>query len=165
MKPGLIRYNMDGLNSFIKALDESGKYRIKVGVLGAKVNRKQGDTTQTNAEIGFKHEYGSYTENVPQRSFLRMPMNDKMKEILEMARMGGILLDLVAGDIKQVFKIIGVACESIIGDAFETRGFGNWKELSKYTIERKIQQNPDPLINTRQLQRAITSKVEEKGTS
>ena len=163
MKSGIIRYNMDGLNSFIKALDESGKYKIKVGVLGSKVNRKQGDTTQTNAEIGFKHEFGSYQENVPQRSFLRMPLNDKVAEILEMVKLGGLLLHLVAGDIKQVFKLIGVACENIIGNAFETSGFGNWKSLTAYTIARKIQHNPDPLINTRQLQRSITSKVELKG--
>ncbi len=165
MKPGVIRYNMDGLNSFIKALDEAGKYKIKVGVLGSKVNRKQGDATLTNAEIGFKHEYGSYEENLPQRSFLRMPINDKAAEILEMVRLGGVLLDLVAGDIKQAFKLIGVACESIIGEAFETGGFGNWAKLTDYTIERKIQHNPAPLINTRQLQKAITSKVELKGDS
>ena len=163
MKSGIVRYNMDGLNSFIKAMDGAGKYKIKVGVLGTKVNRKQGDTTLTNAEIGFKHEFGSYAEKIPQRSFLRMPMNDKMAEILEMVRLGGLLLLLVAGEIKQIYKIIGVACESIIGDAFETSGFGNWKPLTKYTIERKIQQNPAPLINSRQLQRAITSRVELKG--
>ncbi len=164
MKPGIVKYDMSGLNNFIKALDDSGKYRIRVGVLGSKVNRKKGDTTQTNAEIGFKHEYGSYEENVPQRSFLRMPMHEKMEEILEMVRMAGNILTLLAaGNFKQIYKLLGVACESIIGDAFETSGFGNWKPLSEYTIERKIQHNPDPLINTRQLQRSITSKVELKG--
>jgi phage gpG-like protein len=164
MKSKIIKFNMDGLNSFVRALDESGKFNVKVGVLGAKVNRK--DTAHlTNAEIGAKHEYGSPAENVPVRSFLRMPLQDKADEALDILQHEGLLGMLAQGKIGLIFKLLGVACENVVGQAFETGGFGNWKPLTAFTIERKIQHNPQPLIDTRQLQRSITSRVDQKGAS
>jgi hypothetical protein len=162
MKAKVVRWNMDGLNSFVKALDESGKFNIKVGVLGNKVNRKS-EGPLTNAEIGFKHEFGSYSERIPQRSFLRMPLQDKANDALDMLVKEGLLGMLAQGQLKLILKLLGVACENVIGQAFETAGFGNWKPLTKFTIERKRQHNPQPLIDTRQLQRSITSRVDARG--
>jgi hypothetical protein len=159
MKPAM-HYDISKLNSFVKGIAGAGKMYVKIGVLGAKVTRQQtpGEGL-TNAEIGLKHEKGSFAENIPQRSFLAMPLHEKTEELIALTKKVA-QADIEKGNIKAFLQKMGVACEQIIGEAFDTRGFGKWKPLTPFTIQRKIQNNPMPLINTRQLQRSVTSRVE-----
>jgi len=154
MKPE-IKYDLKKLDNFVRGLSQN--YYLKVGIMGSKASRR-GDGT--NPTIGSKHEFGSFTDRIPRRSFLRMPLFMKTEQILRDASKHS-LQALAAGNFKQVFVNLGIACETVIGMAFDTRGFGTWKALSARTIELKIGKNPAPLINTSQLRRSITSKVED----
>lgn len=158
-----IKVNVKGLKHLAKAL--SKKYSIKVGIQGNKAQRKNGDTSKTNAEIGFINEFGKHTgdTNIPARSFLRMPLtlhlsdylNKKKsfsKKAVEQASKEGKLLKLA--------KQVGIVAEEVIQDAFATRGFGNWKPNAPYTIALKG--SDSPLIDTGELRRSITSKVTKK---
>jgi hypothetical protein len=158
-----MKEDFKALNQFVAGLDKTRSMVVKVGILGNKNTRSSAIdmSAQTNSDIGAKHEYGSFADRIPQRSFLWMPLLMRGKEIMvDVAK--NAKADILAGRVKQALAKLGVACETVIGDAFETGGFGQWKPLSDFTIERKIQHNPQPLINTRQLQRSVTSVVEAK---
>lgn len=152
-----VDFDLTRLNTFVRQFGH--EYILKVGIMGAKTNRK-GTQGTTNAEIGAKHEFGSYINNIPRRSFLRMPLHSRANAIIN--ETGKDALPLVAsGNILQVIKNLGVSCVGQIHDAFKTRGFGTWPALKPETVLHKIQQNDQPLINTRQLERSITFKVEK----
>lgn len=155
MKPSM-HFDLSKLHQFIAGLEGTKKMVVKVGIMGQKVARGDGPT---NADIGAKHEYGSFSEHIPMRSFLRMPLHQKGEEIIaDTARHSKEAM--VAGNIKQVLVNLGVACETVIGKAFATGGFGQWKPLAPFTVEQKG--HSLILIESRQLERAITSKVESK---
>jgi hypothetical protein len=143
----------------LKQLLLSNTYRVKVGILGEKNQRAQGKGDEpgtTNAEIGVKHEFGM--EGLPVRSFLRMPLKTHLAGNLYKA---GFNADTVRKIIDEkslvsLFKKIGLVAERTVDDAFKTRGFGRWKPSNM--AEKKVHQT---LIETSQLRRSITSKVEK----
>lgn len=62
------------------------------------------------------------------------------------------------GDIKAIFADIGIAGESQIQEAFDTRGFGTWKENAPSTVESKG--SDAPLIDDGTLRAAVTHRVD-----
>jgi hypothetical protein len=156
-KTSAVKYNLTALDTFVKAFGNKG-WVVKVGILGNKNGRKEGPT---NSDIGAAHEFGSYSKHIPQRSFLRMPLHTKTNDILKLVGKQA-LYHLLHEDKKALLVDLGIACEQIIGEAFDTQGFGKWAPLEPTTIKSKIGQNPNPLVNTSQLRRSITSKVEHK---
>jgi len=143
------------LDALYKALKEN-KYVIRVGVLGGK-NARSGPG-QSNATIGAAHEFG--TKDLPIRSFLRMPIAEQFPKKLERA---GILNEK---DINQIIKNssmkdfankIGVLAVRTVLMAFDSGGFGKWKE-SKMEY-KKVKQT---LVETHQLRDSITYDVKAK---
>ena len=153
-----VKTDFSGLTRFMGWLKDSNKYAVKVGILGKKNNRSDGE--MTNAEIGLIHEYGSRTRNIPIRSFLRMPISVKSKDIIKMASINALKL-MTDGKGKQVFKNIGIACEAVIQDAFGSRGFGTWEGNRPSTIKRK--KSDSPLIDMGFLRKSISSEVIKNG--
>lgn len=151
MKSKIVTMDFKKLNAFVKETLKG--YYVDVGIMGKKVNREGGG--QTNAEIGFIHEFG--TSKIPKRSFLRMPLFTKTEQILEQVREAGALKKLGAGKVVEVLSDLGIACEAAIGDAFDSGGFGDWAENAPSTIRRK--KSSSPLIDTGQLRRSIASVV------
>jgi len=140
-------------------------YVTKVGVLGRKASRKD---EMSNADIGLVHEKGSYSQKIPRRSFLEMPLTLKHKEIFLKKKQfySEVIQKILKGESpetawKQAYTKLGIAGEAVVQDAFETRGFGNWKENRPKTILRKKGKD-SPLIDTAQLRKSITSKVDKK---
>lgn len=152
-----ITYDLKDLNKLVKTLGGS-HYAVKVGIMGGSNSRKDGTS---NAEVGLAMEYGSPKNNVPPRSFLRMPLWVKSQQIVNMigVRMLSYLLN---SNKKQVLVELGIACETAIGEAFDSWGFSFWQSLKPGTIRRKIGKNPQPLTNTSQLKRSVSSVVEKK---
>lgn len=150
-----VRYDLSKLQSFAKSLSKN--YSVKVGILGEKTNRQEGD--KTNAEIGVSHEYGSFSNKIPQRSFLRMPLFEKSEQIVEKVSKGSLAL-ILQGNYKQVFTNLGIAAEEMIQRAFATRGFGKWKPNAPLTV--KLKGSDSPLIDVGELRDSITSKVVDK---
>jgi phage gpG-like protein len=156
-KAASLHYDFNALNKFTRTLADKG-WRVKVGIMGGNTKRRDG---LSNADIGAVHEYGSVSRNIPARSFLRMPLFVKSANIINQVGKRALKW-LIEGNKKQVLVDIGIACEGAIQDAFNSGGFGAWKSLKPSSVRGKIQHNPQPLVNTNQLRRSITSKVERK---
>lgn len=169
-----IKVDISDLQDAVKALGK-GHY-ARIGILGGdasakhkeavtkvtkkgKVSRKAGavESPFTNAEIGLVHEMGSISRNIPARSFLRMPIFEKKRDLIRFLGTTKIQKLFEAGQIKKIFKMIGIEAEGIVDDAFRSRGFGKWALLSQRTIDAKG--SDAPLIDTAQLRRAVSSDV------
>lgn len=170
---GAVEFDAKGLDSLIRALDKPPT--IRVGILGGNKNARTGGVlhsviktrqtkfvkdkamveTLTNAEVGAIHEFGG--EKTPQRSFLRVPIADKLQEYLELSRAfdDSVTRDVILdGTIVRWLKKVAVIAEQIVADAFDSRGFGRWKASN---MSRK--QNHQTLVETQQLRNSITSEV------
>ena len=64
------------------------------------------------------------------------------------------------GQIKYVYRFLGLYAESFIKQAFSSGGFGRWAPNKPNTIAQKG--SDKPLIDTAQLRRSITSDVVKK---
>mgnify|MGYP000868033099 CR=1 FL=1 len=115
---------------------------------------------QTNAEIGYRHEFGE--GKIPQRSFIRVPLMDNLgprlaapefKTVVE-----GFLTDTASRD--EVLGYMAEAAEDTIDEAFETGGSGKWPALAASTIKSKG--SDEILVETTQLRHSITSRVLSK---
>lgn len=151
------KFDTTGLDTLFKVLKEN-KLTVRVGILAGKNARSGGIS---NATIGAAHEFG--TTIIPRRSFLRMPIYKEMPK--ELKKLGAFN----EKDINQIIKKsslmdfankIGVLAVSIILKAFDSGGFGIWKELSPITLEKKkIKQI---LVETHQLRDSITYDVRKR---
>jgi hypothetical protein len=110
------------------------------------------------AEYGAYNEFGSITvaDRPPKRSFIRMPIETKQSEISAYVDKHA-QEHIEKGDIKAVFEDIGIACESKIQEAFDTRGFGAWKPNAGSTVKQKG--SDAPLIVDGTLRKAITHRT------
>ncbi len=168
MKPK-VTYDFSKLDKFAKSVSKD--YRVKVGILGKHDARRA--VGASNATIGLVHEFGSFKQKIPMRSFLRMHLAFKANKIL-LAMVKPTLKLLAKGDYKQIFVILGLKCEEIIQEAFVTSGWGSWVPNKMKTIIAKTPKKlrakfarmgkaliGKPLIDTSQLRKSITSRVEE----
>ena len=136
----------------------SKNFSVDVGVLGGDGTTPRGNNTL--AGIGAEHEFGVPTRKppLPRRSFIRFPISSGQQQI-ENDVGNRYQRHMEEGNIKGVFQDIGFACERRIKEAFETGGFGQWKELSEVTKMRKG--SDTILVDTGILRDSITSKVNE----
>lgn len=144
-----------------KLVENLGKnHYVDIGILGESNKTVEGGLTL--AGIGAVHEFGTDRAGrgnktvIPERSFIRMPLETGQNEI-EKAVEPKIKELLAKGDIKGIFKLIGIAGEARIQEAFESGGFGEWEPNADSTIKQKG--SDSPLIDEGDLRQAITSKV------
>lgn len=149
----------------------------KVGVMGADASAKHAEsvtrydtqtgkpykikgaeTALTNSQLAVIHEFGSVSAGIPIRSFLRMPIMEKSKEIVQYLGSKFVRGLIASGDIVQVFQLLGIKGEQIVQRAFESQGFGHWPSIKPDTARAKG--STGILIDTGQLRGAITSKVD-----
>jgi hypothetical protein len=123
---------------------------VQVGIL---TGGARADSSMTNAEIGYEHEFGNPSNNLPERSFLRMPLIFNLR--------GNLNKDwsktIQSYGFTTALKQLGVIAEGTIQKAFATGGFGFWEPLRPATIARKG--SSAILIDTSQLRRSISSRV------
>jgi len=153
MKKTEIKFNIGSLNNLRSEL--AAGYKAKVGVIGSQAVRASDTGEFNNAEIGIVHEMGSEYLGIPARSFLRMPLEMKRKELVMFSRKNGHLIE--QGKIKEFFALIGIKAEQIIQNAFATRGYGQWAANAPATIAAKG--SSAPLIDTGELRKSISSEV------
>ena len=143
------------LEKFLKAL--KNRPRARVGILGDKAGRSE--SVANNATIGAYHEFG--TTKMPQRSFLRMPISEKLNEKLKNS--GAFDKDVLAevvsrGTIVPWLKLVAITAESIVLEAFGSGGFGKWPQWS----EKYKSKTGSLLVDTTQLRESITHDVKER---
>lgn len=155
MSNGSVSVNTKGMTELQRHL-KAGTY-ARVGVVGDTAARTGESYAMTNAEIGLINEVGSMERNIPARSWLRLPLWLKEKELAAYVKSPPIMKLLLAGKVTEALKLIGIFGETIVQGAFETRGYGQWEPNAPSTIDRKG--SSAPLIDTRQLSRSVTSDV------
>lgn len=133
--------------------DLGANYYAKVGILQ---DSRYPDGTSM-VLVGTVQEFGSVTNNIPPRSFLRMPLMTRRKELLNVIGKKSVQKFLDGGDIVSLFKTLGLAGQKIVDDAFATGGFGQWKKLENRTVKRKG--SSAILIDTGALRRSVSSAV------
>jgi len=147
-----VKINTDGLNKFSEKFKTS--YAL-VGVLGSK--SQEGSI----AEYAYAHEFGSVTNNLPRRSFLKDPLEKHLPEGVE--RIKKTLTKLIeAGEVDKALEILGLKGVEIVKKAFETSNDGEWKPLSQATIDAMKESRRKGwkiLVDTGALRGSITSMV------
>ncbi|WP_299074739.1 hypothetical protein [uncultured Paraglaciecola sp.] len=149
-----VEYDMTKLNKLISSVAEGGS--VKIGVLGSDAQR--GDGGIKNSELAAIHELGSYSRNIPPRSFLRAAFlhgQDEFGTFLKSEKSKELIAE---GDTKTLLARLGLFAETLVQRAFETSGFGQWPALQSSTVKAKG--SSAPLIDTGQLRRSISSEVE-----
>jgi phage gpG-like protein len=153
----IVQGDFSKLEKLVKELGTD--YYVDVGIIGENTETESGLTI---AGIGAVHEFGTDKAGrgnstvIPERSFIRMPLNKKQGQIQKQVE-GRLERHLAKGDVKAVFKDIGIAAEGAIQEAFDTRGFGTWKENADSTVQKKG--SDAPLIDDGTLRKSISSEV------
>lgn len=154
-----VQMNFKGMDDFIRAIKGPLPY-IKVGILGAKTHRHtQGPS---NATIGAVHEYGAPSKGIKPRSFLRMPLTEKLGP-----KLGGADFfnpDTLKRVIKErsIFpwmKEIAAVAEGVVTEAFASGGYGQWSPWKNPKERLKHSNAGMLLVDTKQLMDSITSEV------
>jgi len=154
-KQSVVTADLGQLDTLLKKL--GGEFVTKVGFIGAKGAENHPDTELTNAEIAFIHEFGSFSQSIPARSMLRFPLEAKQKELVSEMTKGTAREAFKEGNIEKFYKILGVAAQAIVQEAFATGGFGQWKANAPSTVAKKG--SSAPLIDTGVLRRSVSSEV------
>lgn len=175
MMGGSVSLSDGALRELSREIKDASSAYVKVGVLGGYARRERGQTgvnrwkephppkggQLTNAEIGVIHEFGSPDSNIPERSFLRMPILSRLDGELRKVPLVDWQRTLLTGGLVAVLRIIGQASLNLIKDAFHTEGWGRWAKLKWATIRRKG--SSDVLVDSTQLERSVTFAVVAKG--
>lgn len=153
-----VTLKVEGLDKLLKAL-KAKPPTTRVGILGDKAVREK--SKSSNADVGAAHEFGAPARGIPQRSFLRVPISEKLSK--EMENSGAldkkVLADVIrSGSVLPWMKKIAVLAEGIVSDAFDTAGFGKWKGWKNPNYTNNANQI---LVDTQQLRNSITSEVKE----
>lgn len=172
-----VEMSLVGIDNILKALEE-GHEKVRLGILGSTAQRSaemhideitgesfgEGQSDVNNAEIGLKHEFGGpsqlpngVTINLPQRSFLRVPLIQQFQKYLEAS--GAFDRATLASVIKKgTFKVwlqkIGMIGEQVVYEGFDSGGFGQWKPSNM-----SFKKNHQTLVESQQLRNAVISEV------
>ncbi len=165
----VIRSDFRGLHQLVKAVGDGSV--VRVGILAGKAQRNEAGklakggghkvskekAAMTNAEIGAVHEFGSFSRNIPKRSFLREPIFHEAKKIIKDAA-AALPAAVESGKMKGVLNAIGISALAAVQRAFASGGLGRpWEKLKPSTTKAK--RSSAPLIDTGQLRRSITWQV------
>lgn len=151
-----VKINLTGLRTLQHQLGELESMRVEVGLLEDTAGRSaSSNRLQDNPSIGFEHEFGSVLRNIPERSFIRMPLMLHLGNAVS-AGVDWVQLLKHKGS-KFVLARLGVVAEEVIQEGFATGGYGTWPQLQPDTIRRKG--SSAILIESAQMRKAVTSRV------
>ena len=180
MKTTEVRLNLSGLEDMKRAVGDT--YRARVGVLGGDARQDAhlqnqkfknntaatrrtpgGQTDISNAELMLLMVFGVLSRNIPARDPLFTPIIKHRRELIQSLGSGSMRAAFKAGDYEKMFKLLGIAGEAIVQQAFETSGDGTWPPNAPSTIAAKG--SSQPLIDTAQLRKSVSSDVVKKGST
>lgn len=140
------------------------KAEVRIGVLSAGMQPGIDGEPIDIATLAAVHEYGSVTQNIPERSFLRSTYYNRMKDFVSFVDENKTKIGQEIAKKGETFVLnkIGAWWVNAINETFEAQG-PNWKPLSPKYLERKEEQYPGAkiLMATGALRRAITHEVIE----
>lgn len=152
-----IRFNTEGLDKLRHMVEVLDQAEAHVGIFSDKDGRSDG---KSNATIGAQHEFGLVSDGsqMPERSFLRMPLHTELGKNLSRSELRA---GFEALDGEQLLESLGRSGAKTVQDAFATGGFGQWQSLSRRTVEAKG--HDTILIDKGELADSIGSRVVGKG--
>jgi len=146
---------------YTEQMKKLSKQEVVVGIPADK-NKQHYGSAETNAGIGAIHEYGAPVVGIPQRSFLRLPLTLKAKEIFALLKKD---LKFSKIDTKKALGRLGAKGQSVVLEAFDTQGNGKWAELKPSTVRGRKKGSGEgtdkPLRDTGQLKQSITFEVRD----
>lgn len=146
------------LKKLLSSIKELNGASIDLGIL-AKDNKKiQGTKDTTLADVAMYDELG--TTRSPARSFLRMPLMLQKKRIGEFVKSVFTVDALMNKKVKDLIGLVAGDLVMTVREAFNTKGFGNWKDNAKSTIQAKGFNNPN--IWTGTLRDTINTEIKIK---
>lgn len=137
MSSSFVKADLSKLNRLIQELEKNSY--VDIGIIETSMYPDSGKSV---AEVGATHEFGTdkagrgKNTKLAERSFIRMPLEEKGKEIQKDAEYN-LEENLAEGKIDKVLSIIGESGVAQIQKAFETGGFGKWQPLAQNTINAK----------------------------
>lgn len=161
MSNSFVKVDMEKLNRLIVQLDK--KAFVDIGIIE---NVQYPDSGKSIAEVGATHEFGTDKAGrgedvtVEERSFIRMPLEEKAEEIEKDAEKN-LEENLANGDVDKILNQIGASGEGKIQEAFETGRFGKWPDIKESTKKRKG--SSKILIDESYLRKAISYKTSKGG--
>jgi hypothetical protein len=138
-----------------KSIDQVKSGYVAVGLPVEKASSKVYKNGETVVSVGAVHEYGA--AGMPKRSFLRMPFIVKKNTIDKVTALQFQEVFENGKGISQALGLIGTAAVNVVQDAFTTRGFGQWPDISQRT--KDIKGSAQVLIDTGILRGSITYVV------
>ena len=129
---------------------------VKAGIL-AKDGSENHSEGITVFQIGMIHEFGVPEKNIPRRSFIRVPIENNIKEITKLIENNHKLVSENAMSAKVALDRIGIKAQNTIKESFRNN---DWKANSRATVKRKGSSRP--LIDKGQLIGSISYIVEKE---
>lgn len=139
-------------DAIVRDLNELSGYELRVGVQGDEGSAIYDEADGvTVAEVAAKNEFG--TDKIPSRPFMRQSAEKHENWGEEMGEVWNSVID--GNNPKTAMHLIG---QKIMGDIQEEIATGDFVPNAPYTIKKKGSDRP--LIDTGQLRKSITYKVE-----
>lgn len=135
--------NNSGLKRIEQFCEKLSKTSVKIGVLN---NPKQ-------AKKAYRNEYGVVSANIPPRSNVQFPIEENIGYILDKVSFKEFKEEEIQKSAEEMGKA-GVYC---IQKAFDTKGYGTWRDNSPITIA--IKGRNEPLVDTGELRKSYSYEV------
>ncbi len=143
-----------GWDRLWRVILNSSRPSVTAGVHGEDKGRTEGAIN--NVGLAAIHEFGSELASIPERSFIRSTVDDKIKSWERLlGKIGGSIYALEMST-EQALNIMGLRMASDIQRTIN-RGRSDWEALKPATISRK--DSTKALIDTRELLRSIKHRV------
>ena len=147
---------LKAVGDYTKQLEKLSGEEVVVGIPGSKNKQHLSEDKQrkvtTLAEVGAIHEFGVLERGIPQRSFLRAPLQKEGKKLIALISKD---LKFSTIDTTKALGRLGALGTSIVIEAFNTQDGGTWAKLK---VRKGV-----PLRDTGQLIQGITFEVRKKG--
>ena len=154
-----VKFKSEMLKKILKNFKRPGY--VKVGILqsSGKIGRSDEKSKINNAELGAVHEFG--TQNIPERSFLRMPLEDDFDAELEKSAADKDFCELMVKDPNAFLNRLGQKALKVVQNAFNNGGSSQtkWTALNpKYAKTKNVNMI---LVETSQLRDSVSYEVVE----
>ena len=150
------------VSKYTKELEKLAGSEVVVGIPESKNSKYESEdnTNITMAELGAIHEYGVPESGIPQRSFLRVPLQTNADKLLKTIDND---LKFSKTNTNQALGKLGAGGLSVVLEAFKSSGSGTWLKLSDKTKAKRKKKGigAKPLIDTGQLRQSITFEVRD----
>lgn len=152
-----VKSDFTGLRTLRRQVAELEASKAQVGLFADTAGRSADkNRIADNPSLGFVHEFGDFDHNIPERSWLRMPLALHLGKLIE-AKGASWLYLLRTRGAKRTLAFLGALGEDIVQEAFSTRGWGNWLPIKRATARRKG--STAILIESAQMRKAVAYRV------